>query len=50
MIFDYDVHHGNGTHDIFYDESDILFVSTHHQHTAARYFPAIHLANLLLYS
>ena len=31
MIFDYDVHHGNGTHDIFYDDSDILFVSTHQQ-------------------
>lgn len=31
MIFDYDVHHGNGTHDIFYEDSDILFVSTHQQ-------------------
>lgn len=31
MIFDYDVHHGNGTHDIFYDDPDILFVSTHQQ-------------------
>ncbi len=31
MIFDYDVHHGNGTHDIFYDDSSILFVSTHQQ-------------------
>ena len=31
MIFDYDVHHGNGTHDIFYNDPDILFVSTHQQ-------------------
>ena len=30
-IFDYDVHHGNGTHDIFYDDPDILFISTHQQ-------------------
>lgn len=31
MIFDYDVHHGNGTHDIFYGDPDILFISTHQQ-------------------
>jgi acetoin utilization deacetylase AcuC-like enzyme len=29
MIADYDVHHGNGTQDIFYDDPDVLFVSTH---------------------
>ena len=29
MIFDFDVHHGNGTHDIFYDDPLVLFVSTH---------------------
>uniref|UniRef100_A0A061RA23 Histone deacetylase 14-like n=1 Tax=Tetraselmis sp. GSL018 TaxID=582737 RepID=A0A061RA23_9CHLO len=29
MIFDFDVHHGNGTHDIFYDDPSVLFVSTH---------------------
>ena len=23
------VHHGNGTHDVFYDDPDILFISTH---------------------
>ena len=29
MIFDFDVHHGNGTNDIFYDDPDVLFISTH---------------------
>jgi acetoin utilization deacetylase AcuC-like enzyme len=28
-IVDWDVHHGNGTHDIFYRRSDVLFASTH---------------------
>lgn len=31
LIFDYDVHHGNGTNDIFYDDPNILFISTHQQ-------------------
>jgi acetoin utilization deacetylase AcuC-like enzyme len=28
-ILDYDVHHGNGTQDAFYDRSDVLYISTH---------------------
>ena len=28
-IFDWDVHHGNGTQDQFWDEPDVLFVSVH---------------------
>lgn len=28
-IVDYDVHHGNGTQGIFYDDPSVLFVSTH---------------------
>jgi acetoin utilization deacetylase AcuC-like enzyme len=28
-IVDWDVHHGNGTQDIFYDRSDVLFTSIH---------------------
>jgi acetoin utilization deacetylase AcuC-like enzyme len=28
-ILDVDVHHGNGTQDIFYDRDDVLFVSLH---------------------
>jgi acetoin utilization deacetylase AcuC-like enzyme len=28
-IIDWDVHHGNGTQDIFYEDGSVLFVSTH---------------------
>jgi acetoin utilization deacetylase AcuC-like enzyme len=28
-ILDFDVHHGNGTQDIFWDEPSVLYVSTH---------------------
>jgi acetoin utilization deacetylase AcuC-like enzyme len=34
-IVDYDVHHGNGTQDIFYADPRVLFVSTH----AAPFYP-----------
>jgi acetoin utilization deacetylase AcuC-like enzyme len=29
MIFDWDVHHGNGTNDIFHADAQVLFVSIH---------------------
>jgi acetoin utilization deacetylase AcuC-like enzyme len=29
LIVDYDVHHGNGTQDIFYDDPSVLYISTH---------------------
>ncbi len=29
MILDWDVHHGNGTNDIFYEDDDVLFISIH---------------------
>ncbi|MDQ3249420.1 MAG: histone deacetylase [Chloroflexota bacterium] len=29
LILDFDVHHGNGTQDIFYDDPSVLCVSTH---------------------
>ncbi|MBX3061476.1 MAG: histone deacetylase [Anaerolineae bacterium] len=29
MIMDIDVHHGNGTQDIFYEDPGVLFISTH---------------------
>jgi acetoin utilization deacetylase AcuC-like enzyme len=29
MIVDYDVHHGNGTQDAFYDDPTVLYASTH---------------------
>ena len=28
-IFDWDVHHGNGTQDIFYDDTGVFYASTH---------------------
>jgi acetoin utilization deacetylase AcuC-like enzyme len=34
-IIDYDVHHGNGTQDIFYEDPQVLFCSTH----ASPYYP-----------
>jgi acetoin utilization deacetylase AcuC-like enzyme len=29
LVVDWDVHHGNGTQDIFYDRSDVLYLSLH---------------------
>ena len=29
VIVDWDVHHGNGTQDVFYDDDSVLFFSTH---------------------
>ena len=28
-IVDWDIHHGNGTQQVFYDDADVLFVSLH---------------------
>ena len=28
-ILDYDVHHGNGTQDVFYERGDVLYISLH---------------------
>jgi len=30
-ILDWDVHHGNGTQDVFYDREDVLFVDVHEE-------------------
>src|SRR5258708_6476225 len=29
LIVDYDVHHANGTQDVFYDDPSVMFISTH---------------------
>jgi acetoin utilization deacetylase AcuC-like enzyme len=29
LIIDWDVHHGNGTQDAFYDDASVMFISTH---------------------
>ena len=36
MIWDWDMHHGNGTQDIFYDRPDVLVVDSH---CAAPFYP-----------
>jgi acetoin utilization deacetylase AcuC-like enzyme len=40
-IVDYDVHHGNGTQDIFYNDSNILYCSTH----ASPFYPGTGLVD-----
>lgn len=34
LVVDWDVHHGNGTQDIFYDRDDVLTISIHMNHGA----------------
>lgn len=29
LLYDWDLHHGNGTQEIFYDHPDVLFIDTH---------------------
>jgi len=38
MIVDWDIHHGNGTQDIFLDDNSVLFFSVH-GHLNGKYFP-----------
>ncbi|PRQ22594.1 putative histone deacetylase [Rosa chinensis] len=37
FIIDFDVHHGNGTNDAFYEDPDIFFLSTHQVSNNFRY-------------
>ena len=41
FIMDWDVHHGNGTQDAFYDDPSVLFISTHQY----PYYPGSGAAN-----
>lgn len=41
MIIDYDVHHGNGTQEMFYDDPRVLYFSTHQ----APFYPGTGLAD-----
>lgn len=36
LVWDWDLHHGNGTQDILYERSDVLFIDTH---CAAPFYP-----------
>ncbi|KAJ8683063.1 hypothetical protein QAD02_018855, partial [Eretmocerus hayati] len=38
LILDWDVHHGNGTQQMFYDESRVLYLSIH-RHDDGNFFP-----------
>ena len=38
MIVDWDVHHGNGTQQLFYDSSHVLYLSLH-RHDDGNFFP-----------
>jgi acetoin utilization deacetylase AcuC-like enzyme len=38
LVIDIDVHHGNGTQDIFYTRDDVLFVSLH-RYPSVRFYP-----------
>ena len=40
-IIDFDVHHGNGTQDIFYNNENVLYISTHQY----PYYPGSGAAN-----
>ena len=37
LIVDWDVHHGNGTQDIFYDDGSVFFFSTHQSPVVSRH-------------
>jgi len=41
LIVDWDVHHGNGTQDIFYDDADVFYLSLHQ----SPHFPGTGLAD-----
>lgn len=38
LIIDWDVHHGNGTQQIFYSDPDVLYISIH-RHDEGNFFP-----------
>jgi len=38
LVIDIDVHHGNGTQDVFYERDDVLFVSMH-RYPSVRFYP-----------
>eukprot|EP00762_Andalucia_godoyi_P006756 ANDGO_00905.mRNA.1 Histone deacetylase 18 len=38
LIFDWDIHHGNGVQDIFYDSKNVLYISMH-RHDDGSFYP-----------
>lgn len=49
FIIDFDVHHGNGTHDAFYDDPDIYFLSTHQVSRCICMLQSVNGSALLIY-
>ena len=45
VIFDWDVHHGDGTQELFYDSDEVLFISIH-RYDNASYYPANEIADV----
>jgi histone deacetylase 6 len=44
LVLDWDIHHGNGTQQAFYDDPNILFISIH-RYDNGRFYPGTPLAN-----
>ncbi|XP_075721276.1 polyamine deacetylase HDAC10 isoform X2 [Rhipicephalus microplus] len=44
LIFDWDVHHGNGTQDIFYDSNSVLYISLH-RYSKTMIFPKTEISD-----
>lgn len=38
LIIDFDVHHGNGTQNIFYDNDNVFYMSIH-RYDEAKFYP-----------
>lgn len=50
LIVDWDVHHGNGTQQLTYNDGNILYISLH-RHDGGNFFPgtgSIHEVNLIV--
>ena len=45
LILDWDVHFGNGTHDIFAESDDVMVMSAH-RYDEGRFFPYLESGNL----
>ena len=44
LILDWDVHHGNGTQQLFYDSEEVMFISIH-KYNHARFYPCSPMAD-----
>ena len=49
LIVDWDVHHGNGTQDMFEDDPNVLYFSVH-RHEGGRFYPGTGAASEVRWS